>query len=74
VIPPKVPVERPADTDRFAGFAVFAEIVMVFPTWDNVMLLPPASTSVPEETSARVPVVFPAAVTLMAFWVWTVWV
>ena len=28
VIPPKVPVESPADTDRFAGFAVFAEIVI----------------------------------------------
>ena len=71
VMPPKLPDVVPADTERVAAATVFAEIVTDWPFWLNVTLLPPARNIVPEEMSAKVPVVFPPSVTSTTFWVCT---
>lgn len=45
-------------------------IVRLLPFCESVMLVPPATTSVPEEISAVTPEVLPAMMTsLMIFWV-----
>ena len=38
------------------------EMVTAFPAWETVMLLPPASVTVPEESGASAPAVFPESV------------
>ena len=45
--------------------ALAPEIVMALPFWLRVMLLPPASDSVPVDTSEPTPAVLPVIVALM---------
>ena len=71
VLPAVLPIfEMPPEN----AAAVFARIVTDWPFWLSVMLLPPARMIVPEEMSARVPVVFPESDAASMFWVCTLWV